>query len=619
MEKDYFLQLLHALQLEQEDERKGIQEMLEKSTPALRREKGFCWYPVKIMEDGYGMGSYPFLVVENPRPNRGNRFQSGNPVSLFSQADASFNERLNGIIGFVDDQRMKIVFHVDELPDWIHNGKIGVDVLFDERSYREMVKGLNNVFQASEKDRLGRLRDITIGKKTAQYNNEIVAINEELNSVQNRAVQNLIQSEDVAVVHGPPGTGKTTTLVAAVEEWVKRGKKVLLSAPSNAATDHLLAQCIKKGLRGVRIGNLAKVEDDNEAFTLDALLSREREVKQIKDLKKRAVEMRKMGAKYKRSFGKEEAEQRRLLFQESKSLMREARELEDYLTEKIISESQVVAATLIGTAHPVLSDHRFDVLVIDECGQALEPACWVAIQKAEQVIVAGDPFQLPPTVKSKEAEKAGLGITLLERLVKGATGVVMLEVQYRMHENIMQFSNKQFYNGQLIAADSVKNRSWHKEQPVVQWIDTAGCGFEEKSGEDGESRMNPEEWNIISSHMERWGLQKDWQYAVISPYRAQVEYLQEAVGANPLIRVDTIDSFQGQEADVVYISLVRSNERQELGFLKDYRRLNVALTRARRGLFIVGDSATLASDSFFNELINTIESQGGYCSAWEYL
>jgi superfamily I DNA and/or RNA helicase len=267
----------------------------------------------------------------------------------------------------------------------------------------------------------------------------------------------------------------------------------------------------------------------------------------------------------------------------------------------------------------VLSDHRFDVLVIDECGQALEPACWVAIQKAEQVIVAGDPFQLPPTVKSKEAEKAGLGITLLERLVKGATGVVMLEVQYRMHENIMQFSNKQFYNGQLIAADSVKNRSWHKEQPVVQWIDTAGCGFEEKSGEDGESRMNPEEWNIISSHMERWGLQKDWQYAVISPYRAQVEYLQEAVGANPLIRVDTIDSFQGQEADVVYISLVRSNERQELGFLKDYRRLNVALTRARRGLFIVGDSATLASDSFFNELINTIESQGGYCSAWEYL
>jgi superfamily I DNA and/or RNA helicase len=619
MDKDYFLQLLHALQLEQEDERKGIQELIEKSSPALRREKGFCWYPVKIVEDGYGLGSYPFLVVENPRPSRGNRFQSGNPVSLFSQADASFNERLNGIIGFMDDQRMKIVFHVDELPDWMHNGKIGVDILFDERSYREMVNGLNKVFQASEKDRLGKLRDIVLGINPPQYHDESVIFHEELNAIQNKAVQHLIQSEDIAVVHGPPGTGKTTTLVAAVQEWVKRGKKVLLSAPSNAATDHLLAQCIKKGLKGVRIGNLAKVEDDNEAFTLDALLSREREVKQIKELKKRAVEMRKMGAKYKRSFGKEEAEQRKLLFQESKNLMREARELEDYLTEKIIQESQVVAATLIGTAHPVLRDHRFDVLVIDECGQALEPACWVAIQKAQQFIVAGDPFQLPPTVKSREAEKAGLGITLLERLVKEARGVVMLEVQYRMHEKIMRFSNEQFYKGQLIAADEVKSRSWHIEQPVVQWIDTAGCGFEEKSGEDGESKMNPDEWNIISTHMERWGVQVDWKYAVISPYRAQVEYMQEMVGSNPQIRVDTIDSFQGQEADVVYISLVRSNERQELGFLRDYRRMNVALTRARRGLFIIGDSATLAGDTFFKALIDTIESQGGYCSAWEYL
>jgi superfamily I DNA and/or RNA helicase len=361
------------------------------------------------------------------------------------------------------------------------------------------------------------------------------------------------------------------------------------------------------------------VEGDNEGYTLDAWLAKEREVKQIKELKKRAIEMRKMGAKYKRSFGKEEAEQRRLLFQESKQLMKEARALEDYLTEKILGDAQVVAATLIGTAHPILKEFFFDVLVIDECGQALEPACWVAIQKANQLVLAGDPFQLPPTVKSREAEKAGLGITLLDRLVKADIGVVMLEVQYRMHEQIMRFSNEQFYKGQLIAADEVKSRSWHIEQPVVQWIDTAGCGFEEKSGEDGESRMNPEEWNIIAAHMERWGVEKDWTYAIVSPYRAQVEYMQEAYDVTLPIRVDTIDSFQGQEADVVYISLVRSNDRQELGFLKDYRRMNVAMTRAKRGLFIVGDSATLANDAFFNQLINTIESQGGYCSAWEYL
>jgi len=619
MEKEYFLQLSKALQLEQEEESKGNQELLEKTTPQIRRERGFCWYPVKIVEDGYGMGAYPFLVVENPRPTKGHRFQSGNPVSVFSQADASFNERISGSIGYVDDQRMKIIFHADELPDWMDNGKIGVDVLFDERSYREMFFALKNVQQASGKSRLAELREISLGNKVLSFGDVRVQKNEKLNDSQNSAMEKMVNADDIAVIHGPPGTGKTTTLVAGISELVKLGKRVLITAASNAATDLLLSKCIAAGISGVRIGNMAKVEEDNEAFTLDAIMARDKDVKQIKELKKRAVEMRKMGGKYRRSFGKEEAEQRRLLFQEAKNLMKEARELEEYITQRIISGAQVVAATLIGASHSLLQKVTFDVVVIDECGQALEPACWVAIQKANKVIVAGDPFQLPPTIKSKDAEKAGLSITLLDRLMKLEPAVVMLDTQYRMHEQIMEFSNARFYRGQLKAYEEVALRSWHKEQPVMQWIDTAGCGFEETAGEDGESKKNEDELAIILSHMERWGMENDWQYAIISPYRAQVEYMTEQCQSFKNIRVDTIDSFQGQEADVVYLSLVRSNDRQEVGFLKDYRRMNVALTRAKRGLFIVGDTATLAHDGFFGELLTTIENQGGYCSAWEYL
>jgi ATP-dependent RNA/DNA helicase IGHMBP2 len=285
----------------------------------------------------------------------------------------------------------------------------------------------------------------------------------------------------------------------------------------------------------------------------------------------------------------------------------------------LLQSAHVVAATLIGCSHSLLQKMEFDAVVIDECGQSLEPACWVAIQKSKKIVVAGDPHQLPPTVKSHVAAKAGLNVTLLDRLMKCKEGVVMLDTQYRMHHRIMEFSNNRFYEGRLSAHDSVAQRSWHKEQPVVQWIDTAGCGFEESSGEEGDSKKNEEEFMLIQKHMERWGMESNWQYALISPYRAQVEYMTEQCVSMHHVRVDTIDSFQGQEADVVYISLVRSNDRQEVGFLKDYRRMNVALTRAKRGLFIIGDSATLGEDDFFSSLLNTIESQGGYCSAWEYL
>jgi superfamily I DNA and/or RNA helicase len=609
-----------ALKAEHQHEQEWSQTWLSQTSPQQRREKGMSWFPIKVVEDGYGLGAYPFLLVENPRPMKGHAFQAGNPVSLFSQADTSFGERLIGSIGFVDDQRMKITFQCDELPDWVENGKLGVDVLFDEKSFKEMFYALN-FFINLEKGRLWEIRQSLFGERKQGRDEKLeFPVLNQLNHSQQQAVHGILSQQDVAVVHGPPGTGKTTTLVAAIVELAKQDKKILITASSNAATDHLLQQCVQAGLKGVRVGNVAKVEEDNQAMTIDALLARDPDFKRIRELKKRAIEFKKMGGKYKRSFGKEEADQRRLLFQEAKNLQKEARDWEQYLIEKHIEESQVVAATLIGANHGLIKDRKWDVVVIDEAGQALAPACLVAIAHADKVVLAGDPHQLPPTVKSNQLSVKPLHTTLLDVVVKAnPESVYFLDTQYRMNHAIMHFSNLKFYQERLRAHDSVHDHCWHEGQHPVVFLDTAGCGFEEQKGEEGESLQNEEEIRMILQHMERWSTNQNHGIAVISPYRAQVTRMQETLKDLPNLEVNTIDSFQGQEADVVYISLVRSNAAGEIGFLKDYRRMNVAMTRARKGLIVIGDSATLANDPFYAQWMDWVEKSGGYVSAWEYM
>ncbi len=609
-----------ALKAEHQHEQEWSQTWLAQTSPKQRREKGMTWYPLKVVEDGFGLGAYPFLLVENPRPIKGHAFQAGNPVSLFSQADTSFGERVAGNVGFVDDQRMKIVFQLDELPEWVDNGKLGVDVLVDEKSYKEMFYALN-FFINLEKGRLWEIRQSLFGERKQSRDEEAeLPVLKQLNHSQQQAVHGILSQQDVAVVHGPPGTGKTTTLVAAIVELAKRDKKILITAPSNAATDHLLQQCVQAGLKGVRIGNVAKVEEDNQAMTIDALLARDPDFKRIRELKKRAIEFKKMGGKYKRSFGKEEADQRKLLFQEAKNLQKEARDWEQYLIEKHIEESDVVAATLIGANHHFIKDKKWDVVVIDEAGQALAPACLVAIAHADKVILAGDPHQLPPTIKSNQPAARPLSTTLLDVVVKvNEEAVYFLDTQYRMNEQIMHFSNLKFYQERLKAHPSVQNHCWHEEQPPVIFIDTAGCGYEEQKGDEGESLQNQEEVSLMMRHMERWSVLQEHQIAVISPYRGQVNRMQEMLSESSNLEVNTIDSFQGQEADLVYISLVRSNEDGDIGFLKDYRRMNVAMTRARKGLIVIGDSATLANDAFYAQWMDWVEKSGGYTSAWEYM
>lgn len=609
-----------ALRIEQDEDFSTHKIWLEKSSISERRKNGITWFPLRITETGFGLGAYPFLVVErNPGDHLPHKFQSASPVSLFSASEGNEGQSINGIIGYVDDSRMKITFYMDELPDWVDDGKLGVNMLFDTRTYDEMFKALNLVINA-EKGRLKQLRDIILGESTLNFHTRNKVVSSRLNESQNDSMQSILEAEDLAIVHGPPGTGKTTTLVEAIAEIVKEEKQVLVCAPSNAATDHLARSLNEKGLNVVRIGNLARVETDNTALTMDVLIQKEKDFKNIRDLKKRAIELRKMGGKYKRNFGREEAEQRKLIMQEARNLSKEARELENYLVQKVLDNAQVIACTLIGSTSDYLTGRKFKTVVIDEAGQAIEPGVWVPITKAERVVMAGDPYQLPPTVKSQEAERKGLSKTLMEKAIQRHERINLLKTQYRMNEIIMGFSNEKFYDGRLHAHESVAH--WQlTDEPVLEFIDTAGCGFEEKEGPENESRCNPEEVNILRKHFEllRPKLESTQSVGIISPYRAQVELLQDEFRNTPLVTVNTIDSFQGQERDVIYISMVRSNDKGEIGFLKDYRRMNVAMTRARKKLVIIGDSATLGNDRFYSDLLKYAEDHLAYRTAWEFM
>ena len=611
--------LAQVLRIEQKEDLELHEAYLKRRSIGDRKEAGLTWFPLKINETGYGLGSYPYIIVERPVDRHRHHFQPSAPVSLFSAKEGNEEENIQGIVGFADDSRMKITFYKDELPDWVDEGKIGVNLLFDSKTYDEMFKALSEVINI-DKGRLKELREILLGHKTPEFSNRMKVRSDLLNVSQNAALNDILNAEDVAIVHGPPGTGKTTTLVEAISFLSQDEKKILVCAPSNAAVDHLTRSLHKSGLKVVRLGNLAKVEEDTTAQTIDVLISQHRDFKQIKELKKRAVEMKKMGGKYKRSFGKEESEQRKLLFQEAKALHKEARELENYIVEKIIDDAEVIACTLIGSTHDYLRDRKFDVVVIDEAGQALEPAAWVPIQKAQKVVMAGDPFQLPPTVKSREAERQGLAVTLLEKTIKRLARISLLKTQYRMHESIMQFSNQEFYGNELEAHESVAARGLISSYPTVEYVDTAGCGYNEVENDESESRSNPEEAEVVLKHWNRLIMEEPQpgSVGVISPYRGQVKILDELMSEMESFTVNTIDSFQGQERDVIYISLVRSNDKGEIGFLKDYRRMNVAMTRARKKLVVIGDSATLGGDPFYQRFINFTEKIGAYRTAWDF-
>ncbi len=615
--------------MEKEEDFRQYTQFIKSNSIQQRKLQGMSWYPIEIKETGYGLGDYPFIIAERTNMRDvPHHFNGGKTVGIFTQHPEYPGEEVNGVVHFSERNKVKIVLYANELPDWLDMGKIGINLLFDENAYKEMDAALKQVINA-EKGRLAELRDILYGEKEARFDKIDTRItNDRLNDSQLDAVRKIVAAKDVAVIHGPPGTGKTTTLVAALKELIKEKKPVLLCAPSNTAADLLTEKIAQQGMKVVRIGNLSRIDEAILEHTPEGILAKHPEMKRVKTIKKQVDEYRRMASKYKRKFGRDERDQRNLLLKEAKSLAWEAIDIENSLVDAIISGADAITCTLVGSMNKFIADREFHTVIIDEAAQALEPSTWIPITKAQKVILSGDPFQLPPTLKSFEAQKGGLNITLIEKCIHRLPEVSLLTTQYRMHEDIMGFSNQYFYKGNLIAHSSVKTHSLGIETGFlpVEFIDTAGCSFDEKTNPESRSIFNPAEFQVIYKHLENLAQDKGSGFSVgiISPYREQVVYMEEQFKnlsgefSHLQIDINTIDSFQGQERDVIYISLVRSNDKGEIGFLSDYRRMNVAMTRSRKKLVMIGDSGTLGSHSFYNELLEYIEHNGSYRTAWEF-
>lgn len=628
---EYFRRLQELLQKEKEEDRRSFYELSHSLPVVARRENGLTWYPVAIREVEIGKGDY--LTVEVERTTHTDilhQLRFGMTAALFSNHDAKA-DRVEGTITHISANRIKLSLRIDEMPEWTRHGKLGIDAVFDENSYTEMENALKVANTLADKSDKSDLIAVLIGQKPPTFSGETnVSPPGNLNSKQQEAVQQILSANQLAIVHGPPGTGKTTTLVQAIRCIVLReNKTILVAAPSNAAVDLLSEKLADTGLNVVRVGNPARVNEKQLSLTLDEKMSAHPQVKEIKRLKKQAREFRDMAQKYKRSFGPAEREQRRALFNEAHKMRDEVERTEQYIAQDVLSRAQVITATLVGANHYTIRHLQFDLVVIDEAAQALEPACWIPILKAQKVVMAGDHFQLPPTIKSQEAARGGLALTLMEKLVaKHPEAVTLLQEQYRMHEHIMNFSSNEFYGSKLQAHPSVAAHLLMRNDQPLLFIDTAGTGYEEK--QDGTGISNPEEAALLVRHLSGYLIELkntgvSASVGVISPYRHQVEFLKERVAKHaylstlPVLTVNTIDSFQGQERDVIYISLARSNDDATIGFLSEVRRMNVAMTRARKKLVMIGDSATISKYPFYADLIAYAEKVNGYVSAWEFM
>ena len=615
--------LIDLLKIEKDEDYAQYQQKMLNTSLDERRKQGVTWYPVVKVNHFISTGErYTIELERTSHMDLNHAFQSGAVVSLFLGQDEK-DSSTQGVISYIRDNKMRIVINDDDLPDWIFDGKLGVNLLFDEGSYREMHKALKEVLNA-EQGRLADLREIFYGAKEPSFKNGFEFQSVNLNDSQNKALTNIFNAQDVAIIHGPPGTGKTTTLVNAIKEVVKNERQVMVCAQSNAAVDLLVEKLDNLGLDVLRLGHPARLTPEVIENSLDVKISKHGYFKELREIRKRSDEYRRMAGKYKRNFGHHERMQRDLLRKEARLLKEDADRIEQHITEDLLDRAQVIACTLVGSTHSLVNDRIFKTVFIDEASQALEAAAWIAIRKGYRVVMAGDHQQLPPTVKSLKAAKEGLENTLFEKAMKIPPASVMLETQYRMHPQIMQFSSDYFYNGGLKTADSVIERERDSLVEHFVFIDTAGTGFAEKVKKQTLSTYNEEEAALLVKHLGN-NVLPDKSIGIIAPYKAQTEILRDLIKENPAfdevrdnISINSVDAFQGQERDIIYISLTRSNDKNEIGFLKEYRRMNVAMTRAKTQLVIIGDSGTLGKDNFYNAVLDYAQKVGGYKSAFEF-
>lgn len=626
---DRYQQLLKAIDAERKHDEAFYKNLNLSKGIKEKVDEGFSWYPVRIIRKSYSVGEHIEVEIERSATHeKSHKFSEGMAVSLFNMQ----NERTDfkGVVSGLKQDTMRIMMHQDimEKLDVFEHGQSGVELVYDDRPYKVMEKAIRNVM-SSQKENIVSIREAltheSFPKEMTPDPEFIVPVTDSLNSSQISAIRTCLQAPYLSIIHGPPGTGKTTTLVTLTENLLRTEKRVLVCASSNNAVDLLARRLWSKGVSVLRVGNITRIHEDLLHLTLDEQARNHPDWVHIKKVKIQAEELYKKASQFKRKWGPDERDERRTLRKEARQLRQWALELEDRLTDEIKNSSQVIATTLIGVSHKSLEDMYFNTVVIDEASQSLEPECWNAILKADRVILAGDHKQLPPTVKSQESVKLGLETTILDILAGKTAFSSLLKTQYRMNEVILGFSNQKFYQGLLHSDAGVEKRVLHEDKYPLVFIDTAGCGFEEALHPERLSYSNEGEFFIIREHIllnyEKW---LGAHIGIICPYAEQVRYIrQELAGDTSLsqlyIEVNTIDGFQGQEKEIIYISLVRSNNHGGIGFVEDERRLNVAMTRAQKKLVIVGDSSTLGQYTLYSDLLTFIEEKGHYNSAWNYM
>ena len=684
------LQQRTLLQLEYYTEKEAFRKLTEQIGMRRKVKRGDAWFPLRIGKSFYNsLNQKSIEVFRTSDEEIDHNFEFGRPVMFFqvknhpgeisshasfksaassspsamsssqntkssSQGAASSSSASNpksikyfsftGTVSYVDGDRMVInVPDSVSLLDLQTEEPIGVQLSFDETSYKLMFEALDRTMKAKN-NRLAYLRDLFYShQKAGRFSFEPMKF-PWLNPTQERAVNEVLWAKDVAIVHGPPGTGKTTTLVEAINETLMRESQVLVCAQSNMAVDWISEKLVDRGINVLRIGNPTRVNDKMLGFTYERRFESHPDYPQLWAIRKAIRELRSNRKKGSESF-----------HQKMDRLRSRAAEIEIRINAELFGEARVIACTLVGSAHRLLEGMKFGTLFIDEAAQALEAACWIPMKRASRVILAGDHCQLPPTVKSIAALRAGLGKTLMERIAENKPEVVtLLKIQYRMNEEIMRFSSDWFYGGQVESAPQIKYRSILDYDHPITWIDTSDeenqmtiegeaapedsastsssvsaanqnsdLNFKEQFVGESFGRINKAEAELtlltLAEYFTKIGKQRvlseSIDVGIISPYRAQVQYLKKLIKKyeffkpyRRLISVNTVDGFQGQERDVILISLVRSNDEGQIGFLKDLRRMNVAMTRARMKLIILGNKDTMTKHPFYKKLWKYVEA-----------
>ena len=640
----YLQRLRQLLQMEYDSEKEEFRVQSEKMGIKRKIHRGICWYPVEAGRSYYN--SLNQLVVEIVKKKHDEEdeddiehlFEYGKPVQFFTFNAPYISDNIknksdikyfpiSSMVSFVDGDKMVITLPSSQaLIDLQNTTNLGVQLYFDETSYKTMFHALDDVINAKN-NRLADLRDIVAGQLKPEKRTFTPMQFPWMNKTQEQAVNEVLWAKDVAVVHGPPGTGKTTTLVEAIYETLHRETQVLVCAQSNMAVDWISEKLVDHGVPVLRIGNPSRVNDKMLSFTYERKFESHPDYPELWSIRKTIRQIR------------ENRKRGDNVHQKIARLRDRAAEIEMAINAQLFDEARVVACTLVGSANKLLVRHKFSTLFIDEAAQALEPACWIATRRASRIILAGDHQQLPPTIKCYEAMKQGLGKTLMERIVENQPeAVTLLQVQYRMNDAIMKFSSDWFYHGQVESDESVKHRSVLDWEYPIQWIDgqemlqqvneelkeeeRLDIDFTEQFIGENHGRINKAEAELVlttlRNYIDKIGqkrfLDERLDVGIISPYKVQTQYLRQQIRRREefkpyrqVISINTVDGFQGQERDIILISLVRSNENGQIGFLSDLRRMNVAMTRARMKLIIFGDKTTLQHHAFYRQLIRYVE------------